>query len=76
MNSLYHLGVLYSFQDIKENNGFEMYKMLSNKGVKLGIVEIIRTTPREVVHDKELISHERKVLVTDVYSTTILNTND
>ena len=76
MNSLYYLGVLYSFLDIEGNNGFEMYEMLSNKGVKLGAVEIIRTTEGEVVHGKELLSHERKVLVRDVYSTAILNTND
>ena len=76
MNLLYYLGVSYSFQDIEENNGSEMYEMLSNKGVKLGTVEIIRTTPVEVVQGKELLSHERKVLVRDVYSTTTLNTND
>ena len=53
-----------------------MYEMLSNKGVKVATVEIIRTTPGEVVNGKELLSHERKVLVRDVYSTTTLNTND
>ena len=53
-----------------------MYEMLSNKVVKLETVEIIRTTPGEVVHDKELLSHERKVLVKDIYSTTALYTND
>ena len=76
MNLLYYLGVLYSFQVIEENNGSEMYEMLSNKGVKLGTVEIIRTTPVEVVQGKELLSHERKVLIGGVYSTTTLNTND
>ena len=63
MNSLYYFGVLYSFQDTEENNGSEMYEMLSNKGVKVGTVEIIRTTPGEVVHGKELLSHERKALI-------------
>ena len=43
---------------------------------KLGTVEIIRTTPREVVHGKELLSHEIKVLVRDIYSTATGNTND
>ena len=76
MNSLYYFGVLYSFQDTEENNGSEMYEMLSNKGVKVGTVEIIRITPGEVVNGKELLSHERKVLVRAIYSTTTLNIND
>ena len=42
----------------------------------LRTVEIIRTTPGEVVHGKELLFYERRVLLRDVYSTTTLNTND
>ena len=34
--------------------------MLPNKEVKSGTVEIIRKTPGEVVHGKELLSYERK----------------
>ena len=49
-----------------------MHEMLSNKSVKLGIVKIIRT-PGEVVHGKELLSHERKVLVRDVSAQQLLN---
>ena len=44
--------------------------------VPLRTVEIIRTTPGEVAHGKELLFHERRVLLRDVYSTTALNTND
>ena len=42
----------------------------------LRTVEIIRTTPGEVVHGKELLFHERRVLLRDIYSTTTLNNND
>ena len=60
MNSLYYLGVLYSFQDTEENNRSEKNGMLPNKEVKSGTVEIIRKTPGEVVYGKELLSYERK----------------
>ena len=60
-NEFTYLGVLYSFWGTEENNGSEIHEMLSNKSVKLGTVKIIRTTPGEVVHGKELLCHERKV---------------
>ena len=48
---------------------FIPYEMISDAGEKLGVVEIIKTNPGELVHGKELLLDEKKVLVKKVYNT-------